>query len=77
MAATEADTTVDEVAARFGVHPTRIHDRKEKLVAGAVVAGTAETTTTATDTHQAEVADHPGRLTVEPDGVKERAAAFR
>ena len=35
LAALKGDKTVNEVAARFGVHPTLIHDWKKKLLGGA------------------------------------------
>ena len=44
LAAVKGDTTVNELAARFGVHPTLIHGWKKQLLAGVegVFAGGAE-----------------------------------
>ena len=78
LAAIKGDKTVNEVAAQFGVHPTLIHDWKKKLLAGAttVFEGTAKTPPTVADTHQAELFEQIGRLKVELDWVKKKAAAF-
>ncbi len=75
LAAIKGDKTVNEVAAQFGVHPTLIHDWKKKLLAGAaaVFEGTAKTTTTGADTHQAELFEQIGRLKVELDWVKKKS----
>ena len=78
LAAIKGDKTINEVAAQFGVHPTLIHDWKKKLLAGAaaVFEGTAKMTTTVADTQQAELFEQIGRLKVELDWVKKKAAAF-
>jgi len=77
LAALKGDKTVNEVAAQFGVHPTLIHDWKKKLLTGAaaVFEGTAKVAPAA-DAHQAELFEQIGRLKMELEWVKKKAAAF-
>jgi transposase-like protein len=77
LAALKGDKTVNEVAAQFGVHPTLIHDWKKKLLAGAaaVFEGSAKTAPAA-DAQQAELFEQIGRLKMELEWVKKKAAAF-
>ena len=77
LAALKGDRTVNEVAAQFGVHPTLIHDWKKKLLAGAasVFEGGAKATP-AGDAHQAELFEQIGRLKMELEWLKKKAAAF-
>ena len=77
LAAIKGDKTVNEVAAQFGVHPTLIHDWKKKLLAGAaaVFEGSAKTAPAA-DAQQAELFEQIGRLKMELEWVKKKAAAF-
>jgi transposase len=77
LAAIKGDKTVNEVAAQFGVHPTLIHDWKKKLLAGAaaVFEGSAKAAPAA-DTQQAELFEQIGRLKMELEWVKKKAAAF-
>ena len=76
LAALKGDKTVNEVAAQFGVHPTLIHDWKKKLLAGA--AGLFEGTAKAApaEGQQAELFEQIGRLKMELEWVKKKAAAF-
>ena len=76
MAALKGDKTINEVAAQFGVHPTLIHDWKKKLLAGAaaVFEGGAKTAPAA-DAPQAELFEQIGRLKMELEWVKKKAAA--
>ena len=78
LAAVKGDKTVNEVAAQFGVHPTLIHDWKKRLLAGAAALfeGTAKATSAPVDAQQAELFEQIGRLKVELDWVKKKAAAF-
>ena len=77
LAALKGDKTVNEVAAHFGVHPTLIHDWKKKLLAGAagVFEGGAKAAPAA-DAPQAELFEQIGRLKMELEWVKKKAAAF-
>ena len=78
LAALKGDKTVNELASQFGVHPTLIHDWKKKLLAGAagIFDGGAKAATAAADGQQAELFEQIGRLKVELDWVKKKAAAF-
>lgn len=76
LAAVRGDRTVNELAAHFGVHPTLIHAWKKQLLTGAEqvfaggkVAGPAEDKTP-------ELYEQIGRLKVELDWVKKKAAAI-
>jgi transposase len=75
LAAVRGDRTVNELAAHYGVHPTLIHAWKKQLLAGAEqvfangtrAAGPAEDQT-------AGLYEQIGRLKVELDWVKKKAA---
>jgi transposase-like protein len=77
LAALKGGRTVNELAAQFGVHPTLIHAWKTQLLAGAeaVFAGGAKATGPQED-RSAELYEQIGRLKVELDWVKKKAAAF-
>jgi transposase-like protein len=77
LAAVRGDRTVNELAAQFGVHPTLIHAWKKQLVAGAeaVFAGGAKAAATPED-KSSELYEQIGRLKVELDWVKKKAAAI-
>jgi transposase-like protein len=77
LAAVRGDRTVNELAAHFGVHPTLIHGWKKQLLAGAeaVFAGGGKTTGPQED-KTAELYEQIGRLKVELDWVKKKAAPF-
>jgi transposase-like protein len=78
LAAFKGDKTVNEVAAQFGVHPTLIHDWKKRLLTGAagIFEGGAKATAAPAESQQAELFEQIGRLKVELDWVKKKAAAF-
>lgn len=78
LAAVRGDKTVNELAAQYGVHPTLIHDWKKRLLAGAaaVFEAGAKTPPADADGKQAELYEQIGRLKVELDWVKKKAAAF-
>jgi len=77
LAALKGDKTINEVAAQFGVHPTLIHDWKKKLLAGAAAVFEAGTRAApAADGQQAELFEQIGRLKMELEWVKKKAAAF-
>lgn len=77
LAAVKGDRTVNELAAQFGVHPTLIHAWKKQLLAGAeaVFAGGAKAAAPGDD-KTPELYEQIGRLKVELDWVKKKAATF-
>ena len=77
LAAVRGDRTVNELAAQFGVHPTLIHAWKKQLLAGAeaVFANGTKATAPAED-KTPELYEQIGRLKVELDWVKKKAAAI-
>ena len=77
LAAVKGDRTVNELAAQFGVHPTLIHGWKKQLLAGAeaVFANGAKAVGPQED-RSAELYEQIGRLKVELDWVKKKAASL-
>ena len=77
LAALKGDKTVNELASQFGVHPTLIHGGKKQLLAGAeaVFASGAKSTGPPED-KSAELYEQIGRLKVELDWVKKKAAGL-
>jgi putative transposase len=77
LAAVRGDRTVNELAAQFGVHPTLIHAWKKQLLAGAeqVFAAGAKSAHPGED-RTPELFEQIGRLKVELDWVKKKAAAI-
>jgi putative transposase len=78
LAAVRGDRTVNELAAQFGVHPTLIHDWKKQLLAGAatIFEGSSRLPAADGESKQAELYEQIGRLKVELDWVKKKAASF-
>ena len=78
LAALKSDRTVNELAAQFGVHPTLIHEGKKRLLAGAeaVFAHGAKTDAGDAEAQKAELFEQIGRLKMELEWVKKKAAAF-
>jgi len=78
LAAVKGDRTVNEVASHFGVHPTLIHDWKKRLVAGAegLFASGAKSDNGDAEARQAELFEQIGRLKMELEWVKKKAATF-
>jgi putative transposase len=78
LAAHKGDQTVNEIASRFGVHPTLIHGWKKQLLSGAetLFAGGVRTDTGAAEARQAELYEQIGRLKMELEWVKKKAAPF-
>jgi transposase len=76
-AALKGDRTINELASHYGVHPTLIHAWKKRLLAGAeaVFAAGAQTLRPPED-KTAERDEQLGRLQVELDWVKKKAAAL-
>ncbi len=77
LAAVRGDRTVNELAAQYGVHPTLIHAWKKQLLAGAEVAFAGGAKATGTPEDKApELYEQIGRLKVELDWVKKKAATL-
>ena len=76
LAAVKGDRTVNELASHFGVHPTLIHGWKKQLLSGAeaVFANGAKVGTADAEARQAELFEQIGRLKMELDWVKKKAA---
>ena len=78
LAALKGDRTVNELAGRYGVHPTLIHGWKKQLLAGAeeVFANGSNKTAADAEGVQAQLYEQIGRLQMELAWVKKKAAAF-
>lgn len=78
LAALKEDRTANELASKFNVHPTLIHGWKKQLLAGAESIFTAGAKAAGTDTEglQAELYEQIGRLKMELEWLKKKAAAF-
>ncbi len=78
LAAVRGDRTVNELAGQFGVHPTLIHAWKKQLLAGAevVFANGVKLDTADAEARQAELFEQIGRLKMELEWVKKKAAAL-
>lgn len=80
LAAHKGDKTINELAGHYAVHPTLIHGWKKHLVAGAegLFAGPAAVQAASADAEgrQAELFEQIGRLKMELEWIKKKAAAF-
>jgi putative transposase len=79
LAAAKGDKTVNELASQFGVHPTLIHAWKKQLLDGAdeLFAPKAKKAALADDQPDpAELFEQIGRLKMELEWVKKKAAPF-
>src|SRR3982750_1166050 len=78
LAAVRGAQTVNELASQFGVHPTLIHGWKKQLLAGAEEGFGSGSKAAARDTEgrQAELFEQIGRLKMELEWVKKKAAVF-
>jgi transposase len=78
LAALKGDRTVNELAGQFDVHPTLIHGWKKQLLAGAeeVFTSPAKAASADAEARQAELFEQIGRLKMELEWVKKKAAVF-
>ena len=78
LAALKGDRTVNERAGHYGVHPTLIHAWKKHLLAGAeeVFGNPAKAVSADAEARQAELFEQIGRLKMELEWVKKKAAVF-
>jgi transposase len=78
LAAVRGDRTANELASQYGVHPTLIHGWKKQLLAGAeaIFAGGAKAAAVDVEARQAELYEQIGRLKMELEWLKKKAAAF-
>jgi transposase len=78
LAAHKGDRTDNELAGHFSVHPTRIHARKKQLLAGAesIFGSPVKAASVDAEARQAELFEQIGRLKMELEWVKKKAATF-
>src|SRR6187397_483258 len=78
LAAHKGDRTVNELAGHYGVHPTLIHAWKKQLLSGAetIFGHPAKAASVDAEARQAELFEQIGRLKMELEWVKKKAAAF-
>src|SRR5579864_4897841 len=81
LAALKGDKTVNELAGHYGVHPTLVHDWKKQLLAGAEAlfaggAGGDAKGAKQAEAAQAELFEQIGRLKMELEWLKKKAAVF-
>jgi len=78
LAALKGDRTVNELASHFGVHPTLIHSWKKQLLSGAeeVFATGSKVAAVDAEAVQAQLYEQIGRLKMELEWVKKKAASF-
>jgi transposase-like protein len=78
LAALKGDRTVNELAGHYGVHPTLIHGWKKQLLTGAegVFGSPAQAASVDAEARQAELFEQIGRLKMELEWLKKKAAVF-
>ena len=78
LAALKGDKTANELAGQYGVHPTLIHTWKKQLLTGAdqVFSTGSKAVTADAEAEKAELFEQIGRLKMELEWVKKKAAAF-
>ena len=74
LAALKSDQTVNELAGRFGVHPTLIHAWNKQLLAGAeeVFGHGAQAQAADAEAEKAELFEQIGRLKMELEWLKKK-----
>jgi len=79
LAAVKGDQTINEVASQFGVHPKLVGAWKRQLLEaseGVFAPGGKTAPAKETDSAAAELYEQIGRLKMELEWVKKKAAAF-
>jgi transposase-like protein len=76
LAAVRGDRTANALAAQFGVPPTRSHAWKKQLLAGAEQVFANGTKAAPAEDSTAALYQQIGRLKVELDWVKQKAASL-
>ena len=78
LAAHKGDRTVNELAGHFGVHPTLIHAWKKQLLSGAetIFGNPVKAAAVDAEARQAELFEQIGRLKMELEWAKKKAATF-
>jgi putative transposase len=78
LAALKGDRTISELASQFGVHPTLIHSWKKRLLAGSeeVFANGSKTSVADAEVLHTQLYEQIGRLKMELEWVKKKAATF-
>lgn len=78
LAAMKGDKTVSELASVHGVHPTMIHTWKKHLVdhAEEIFQSGAKASSAEHEALQAQLYEQVGRLKMELDWLKKKAASF-
>jgi transposase-like protein len=78
VAAVKEDRTVNQLASKFEVHPTLVHGWKKQLLAGAesIFSDGAKTAAVDAEAVQAELYEQIGRLKMELEWLKKKAAGF-
>ena len=78
LAAYKGDRTVNELAGHYGIHPTLIHGWKKQLTTGAesVFGSPAKAASADAEARQAELFEQIGRLKMELEWLKKKAAVF-
>jgi transposase-like protein len=78
LAALKQDKTVNELASQHGIHPTLIHTWKKQLLGGAqdVFGSPAKADAKDAEALQAQLYEQIGRLKMELDWVKKKAAGL-
>ena len=75
LAAHKGDRTVNELAGHYGIHPTLIHSWKKQLLTGAEgLFGRPAPAAADAEARQAELFEQIGRLKMELEWLKRKAA---
>lgn len=78
LAALKEDRTANELAGKYGIHTTLVHTWKKQLLAGAeaVFSNGAKAASADAEARQAELYEQIGRLKMELEWLKKKAAMF-